>query len=116
MADDYEMNRTWAEVEHVVDWAETVVDGATHTVSAGDVLLHVTYTATGAVTITLPSTWISTPNMRLIIKDAGLLAGTNNISIATEGAETIDGAASLTLSNNGQAITLYTYDSNVFAY
>jgi len=48
----------------------------------------------------------------LVIKDEGGNASAQNIVIATEGAETIDGAASLTLSVDYDAVTLIARNSN----
>ena len=50
------------------------------------------------------------------IKDEVGGARTNNIVITTEGAETIDGAASVTITSNYGAITLYSNGSNLFIY
>lgn len=49
-----------------------------------------------------------------IIKDASGNAGTYNITISTEGAETIDGEASITIHNDYGARTLYSNGSNLF--
>ena len=51
-----------------------------------------------------------------IVKDESGGARTNNIVITTEGSETIDGAASVTISADYGAITLYSNGSNLFIY
>ena len=51
----------------------------------------------------------------IVIKDAGGLAGTNNITIATEGAEKIDGLDTLVINNNYNSVTLYSDGTNWFA-
>ena len=68
----------------------TTVNAATYDLLETDYILHVTYTVTGAVTITLPTAQ-TVSGERIIIKDAGGNAGINNITIDTEGSETIDG-------------------------
>ena len=86
-------------------FSTTIVTSATHTVDNSDAYILVNYTQTGTVTITIPSTEVE--NGRLItIKDVGGNAGTNNITINTGGAETIDGNSSFVLNNNYQSVTL----------
>lgn len=51
-----------------------------------------------------------------IIKDESGAAGTNNITIATQGAETIDGAASVAITANFGAARLYSDGSNLFLW
>lgn len=93
--------------------AVTVVNTGNYNLASTDDILHVSYTASGAVTVTLMS--VEAISGRVIhIKDAGFNARTNNITIETEGAETIDGAASLILSNDGDAAMLYCDGSNWF--
>lgn len=84
----------------------TTVAGATYTVLRTDDIIHSTYSATGAVTITIP-TALMAEKKTITIKDAGGNAGTNNITIATQGAETIDGGATYKIINDYDAITLY---------
>ena len=66
-------------------------------------------TSGGAVTVTLPS---SMPEGKVfVIKDKGA-AATNNITIATAGSETIDGAASISIiSNHGAANLMFDGDN-----
>jgi len=91
------------------------VSSATHTVASGEDIIHVTYTATGVVTVTLPTS--ETTAGRIIdIKDAGLNAITYNITVVTEGSELIEGSATLTLNANGSAVTLYSDGTNWFIY
>jgi hypothetical protein len=94
----------------------TVVNAATYDVEPSDYILHVTYTATGAVTsITLPTAQVVSGRV-LQVKDAGLNASTNNITIDTEGAETIDGQPTYVISTDGEAVSLYCDGSNWFAF
>jgi len=91
----------------------TVVAAATYTLLRSDYYLGVSYTATGAVAITLATA--SLEEGRVIqIKDEGGLAGTNNITILTEGAETIDGSVTATLNGNYNSITLISNGSHWF--
>jgi hypothetical protein len=92
----------------------TTVNAATYDFLTTDYILHVTYTATAAVTsLTLPTAQCVS-GRTLIIKDAGGNAGTNNITIDTEGAETIDGENTLVISSDYGAYTLYSDGSNWF--
>ena len=77
-------------------------------------LLHITRTATGACVLTVASAAIADDTLWFDLKDAGLLAGTNNITVETEGAETIDGAANLVIVANKVGLRLYSDGSNLF--
>ena len=52
----------------------------------------------------------------VIIKDVGGSANTNNITIATEGSETIDGSASSTISSNYGVVRLFSDGTNWFTF
>ena len=68
----------------------TVVSGAgPYAILATDRYISVTYTATGAITLTLPS--LPTKGRIIAIKDGGGNAATNNITVT--GTQTIDGVA-----------------------
>lgn len=68
-----------------------------------------------ARTITLPAANTLRNGQMLIIKDeAGTAASANNITIARAGADTIDGATSLTISANYGIAKLYSNGSNAF--
>jgi len=56
---------------------------------------------------------IAVAGRRFIIKDESGSAGTYNITISTEGVETIDGAASITIHNDNGARTLYSNGTNL---
>lgn len=99
-----------------VDRTVTEVDAATYDLLVTDDILHVTYTTTGAVTsITWPTAQI-TANRVVVIKDGGLNAGTNNITIDTEGSETIDGENTAVLTSDGESISIYCDGSNLFIF
>ena len=88
--------------------AITTVNNAAspYTVLAADVVLE-GQTATGVITFTLPA---GIDGKTYTIKDVDGNALVNNITITPDGAETIEGAASMTLGQNYQTVTLY-YDA-----
>lgn len=92
----------------------TTVNAATYNILPTDSLLHVTYTATAAVTNIQLMTAEVVKGRNLTIKDSGGQAGVNNITITTEGAQTIDGAATAVIAANYGAIKLYSDGSNWF--
>ena len=67
-----------------------------------------------ARTITLPAANSVTAGFMLRIKDEGGLAGTNNITIARAGTDTIDGATSLTINTNYGVRGVYSNGSNAW--
>jgi len=92
----------------------TTVGAATYDLLATDEILHVTYTATAAVTsLTLPTAQVVMGRI-VIIKDAGGLAGTNNITIDTEGSAEIDGESTVVINANYNAVTIYCDGTNWF--
>lgn len=87
---------------------------AVSSTTGSEVIIGVTSTA-AARTITLASN--TTDNGRIVIvKDESGLAGTNNITIATEGAELIDGAATLVISTNYGAARLYNNGNDWYTF
>ena len=92
----------------------TTVNVATYDTLVSDDILNVTYTTTAAVTsLTIPTAQ-TVAGRTIVIKDAAGNAGTNNITIDTEGAQTIDGSATLVLSDNYASVILYSDGSNWF--
>ena len=92
----------------------TEVDAATYDLAVDDYILLVSYTSTGAVTsLTLPTAQVVNGRI-IIIKDTGGNAGTNNITIDTEGSETIDGSATLVLSTDYESTTIVCDGTNWF--
>jgi hypothetical protein len=91
------------------------VDAATYELLPTDYILHVVRTATGDCGITIPTA--QTVAGRVIhVKDAGFDASTNNITIETEGAEEIEGAANLVISADGVSISLYSDGTDWFIF
>ncbi len=93
----------------------TVVHAATYELLPADEILHVTYTNTGAVTITWTTAQMKS-GRKVIIKDAGFGATTYNITIVTEGAETIDEVATAIIGSDGAAMSIYCDGSNLFIF
>jgi sugar lactone lactonase YvrE len=92
----------------------TTVNAATYDLLTTDYILNVTYTGTGAVTsLTLPSAQTVAGRV-IIVKDAGGNANTNNITIDTEGDETIDGSATNVINSDYGSVHLYSDGSNWF--
>ena len=87
------------------------VTSATYTGKAGDRMIGVN--RAGAVTVTLPTAQLR-PGRRYAVKDEFGAAATNNITVATEGSETIDGSATDTISDNYGSKTYYSDGSNWF--
>lgn len=69
----------------------------------------------GAITITLDTDTV-TAGRTVYIKDEDGNASVNNITIATEAAETIDGSATLTIENDYNAVGLYSDGTNWFIF
>lgn len=93
----------------------TVVDSATYSLTNTDNILHVTYTGTGTVTITLPTAQCVDKRI-FAIKDAGFNATTYNITIDTEGGEKIDGLDEAIVATDGDALVIYAYGGNWYIY
>lgn len=73
--------------------------------------IHLADSTGGAFSLTLPAPSV---DLYIPIKDSGGDAANNNITIATPGAETIDGAASFDLSTNYGAIVVISDGTNYF--
>ena len=92
----------------------TTVNAATYDLLVDDLIVHVTYTGTGAVTsLTLPTAQALSGRF-IIIKDAGGNASANNITMDTQGGETIDGGATLVMSTDYGVVQLYSDGSDWF--
>ena len=98
----------------------TAITAATYDLLATDRFLAVDYTTTGAVTsLTLPTAQCNgaeDDGRNIIIKDTGGSATASNITIDTEGTETIDGQTTQTISTDYNSVSLECYSSNWYVY
>lgn len=88
---------------------------ASNTTAPEEVIIGVTSTAAPR-TITIPSALIAAGTFIIIVKDESGGAGTNNITVATEGAETIDGQASVAIVEDYGSLSLYSDGTNLFIW
>jgi len=91
----------------------TTVNTATYILLITDYILHVTYTITGSITITIPTALII-DGLYFSVKDAGLNSSVFNITIVCEGGELIDGEANHIISDNSEARDFYSDGTNLF--
>lgn len=87
-------------------WTRTTSAAGNYTTVSSDQYVGKTGITGGGDTITLIAAGSFT-NRLLIIKDESGTAGTNNITIDGNGAETIDGAGTYTINTNYGSVTLY---------
>ncbi len=87
--------------------------GNSNTTTAGDAELYGYTSTSSAFTFTIQTADI-TDGWEFTVKDESGAAGTNNITIATQGAQTIDGESSASITVDNGAIRLYTDGTNVF--
>lgn len=101
------MNVAWQTNTGAIRFGYYDVNTASATPNLGIyAVIGVSYTTTGAATVTLASGYKGAGRF-VIIVDTGGNAATNNITINTEGTETISGAASWTINTNyGYAIVV----------
>jgi len=93
----------------------TAVNAATYNLATDDIMLHVTYTVTGTVVITLLTAQMNDGRV-VHVCDAGGNATANNIVINTEGSEKISGQDTQTINVNNNSISLYSDGSNWFIF
>jgi hypothetical protein len=108
-------NTTTKEIQYQNLLTRTPVNTSTYTVLQTDILVGVTYTITGTVTITLPLASIFT-NRPLHIVDEGGNAQNNNITIVTTGGDTIVGQSSALINLNYMALGLYSNGTNAWFF
>jgi len=90
-------------------------DGTAYTVTHDDYIISADTSGGTAQTITIPTACLEDGRI-LIINDWGANAATKNITVATEGDETIDGAGTATISANNGSLGLYSDGSNWFTF
>ena len=95
----------------------TTVSTSTANVAATDEIIHVTYTATGACTLTVTSALLAAAaneGMVFTVKDAGFNSSVYAITIETEGTETIDGSTSdYTIETDGAVVSFQVTSGNL---
>jgi hypothetical protein len=92
------------------------ISGVTSSVTTnGTTIIGVTNTSSPR-TVTISSSDITESGKVFIIKDESGGAGTNNITIATEGSETIDGSSTVTITANYGVGRLYSNGTNLFTW
>ncbi len=89
-----------------------IASGAGNLLSTGAIILAVTDTAAPR-TVTIQSADILNAGQLFIVQDETNGAGANNITVATEGSETIDGAGSDLISTNRGNILMYSNGANL---
>jgi len=87
---------------------------ATDVTSSAERFIAITNTGS-ARTVTLATADVI-DGIHITINDESGAAGTNNITIATEGSETIDGASTATISSNYGSVSVYCNGTNWFTY
>jgi hypothetical protein len=106
---------TFAELyNYAGGFKRTTSAAGNYTVLTTDHLIAKTGITGGGDTVTLPSG--AAADQKFIIKDESGAAGTDNITIATEGSENIDGAATQTISANYGVVRVYFDGSNYFTW
>jgi len=86
---------------------------ATDLQSTNETVIGVTDTSVPR-TVTISSADIAKEGRFIFVKDESDGAGTNNITIATEGAETIEGASTAVINTDGGSKVMYADGSNLF--
>ena len=89
--------------------------GTTYTVTEQDYIIGVSASATTACTITIPTDLLVLGRV-IIVDDLGGGANSQNITIGTEGTETIDGGNTATISTNYGSLGLYSDGTNWFSF
>ena len=84
-------------------------------VSADEVIIAITDTSAPR-TVTIQTADIAAGSRIFIVKDESGGAGTNNITIATQGSETIDGQPTVTISVDFGVVRLYSNGTNLFSF
>tara|TARA_Y100000310_G_scaffold235720_1_gene238886 strand:+ start:7421 stop:8272 length:852 start_codon:yes stop_codon:yes gene_type:complete len=97
-----------------VMYLRTGVASTPYTVVGEQQILHVTHTATAAVTVNLRAAATAGDGAWIKVVDAGNNAATNNITIDGNGAETINGSATYVMNADRETVEIYCDGSNWF--
>jgi len=116
-------DETWDSQDEVLSVSSTGLAGATlayRAVSASGNFLAADWvlavdTSGGAVTLTLPTALLHA-GRTFLVKDVGGVLETNPITIATQGAETIDGESAVVLRRNYGAVHVFSNGANWFLF
>jgi hypothetical protein len=92
----------------------TTVNAATYNLLATDFIVDVTYTDTGASTITIPTAQIADGRI-FYVYDSDRNASVNNITVDTQGAETINEQNSVSIQVNGGVLMIFSDGTNWLA-
>lgn len=93
--------------------SETVV--RTGTTSFGRTESKILYNNSAPVTVTLPDATLVTQDRVITVKDYIGTSATNNITIATTGGQTIDGASTKTIAINGASMSFISDGTNWYS-
>jgi hypothetical protein len=99
--------------DFVPENAVPLTESAVSTTTDGSSIIGITDT-TAVRTVTVDSAAILIKGQKFQIKDQSGGSFTNNIIIATEGSQTIDGQSTLPIVNNYGVMRLYSNGSNLF--
>ncbi len=91
------------------------VSASNYSTGPQDYMICYTSITSGGNTVTLGSSQVEDGRI-IIVKDESGNAGTDNITVATQGSETIDGAATVTINTNYGVVRLYSDGSNWFTF
>ena len=96
---------------HIAGEPVVSVSTSTHTLVLGTDIVSVLYSLTGACTVTVDSDNLVNGN-RFEIIDAGGLAGTNNITIYSEGTALFNNETSVVINTNNGAVSFVSDGTN----
>jgi len=100
--------------KQVVNRSRTT-DATAYTVKPGDYIIEGD-TPSGAQTITIPSAFVLEKGRILVVNDYGGNANVANITVATEGSETVDGSATKKITTAKASLGLYSDGANWFSF
>jgi hypothetical protein len=103
------------EVDGAVAFKRVGTSGSSNTAAMGEAHIYAILSTSTARTMTISSADI-TLGRQFIIKDESGGAGTNNITIATEGSQLINGNSTLTITVNYGNYRLYSDGTNLFTF